>query len=85
MVFTLITCVMIRIKSNLPYQDQLAREGTIFTRAYCQEAVCSPSRISRYTRWINFKTGEILGEELYDHRNYPGKTVNLADSQETKE
>lgn len=39
----------------------------------------------RYTRWINFKTGEILGEELYDHRNDPQETINLAASPETQE
>lgn len=29
-----------------PHIDQLARRGTAFTRAYCQLAVCSPSRLS---------------------------------------
>jgi hypothetical protein len=29
-----------------PAFDRLAREGTVFTRAYCQIAVCAPSRNS---------------------------------------
>jgi len=29
-----------------PEMDRLAQRGTVFTRAYCQEAVCAPSRLS---------------------------------------
>lgn len=32
-----------------PNIDQLARRGTVFQRAYCQQAVCSPSRLSLMT------------------------------------
>ncbi len=32
-----------------PHIDQLARRGTCFTRAYCQLAVCCPSRLSLLT------------------------------------
>ena len=32
-----------------PHIDQLARKSTVFTRAYCQQAVCAPSRNSIMT------------------------------------
>ena len=32
-----------------PHLDRLAATGTTFTRAYCQQAVCSPSRSSLMT------------------------------------
>ena len=32
-----------------PHIDRLARRGTVFNRAYCQQAVCSPSRLSLLT------------------------------------
>ncbi len=32
-----------------PNFDRLARSGMVFNRAYCQEAVCAPSRISLFT------------------------------------
>jgi len=32
-----------------PHMDKLASEGLLFTRAYCQQAVCSPSRTSLLT------------------------------------
>jgi choline-sulfatase len=32
-----------------PHLDRLARQGVIFRRAYCQQAVCSPSRSSLLT------------------------------------
>lgn len=32
-----------------PNLDKLAREGLLFNRAYCQEAICSPSRASLMT------------------------------------
>ena len=35
--------------AKTPNIDRLARRGTVFTRAYCQQAVCSPSRTSFLT------------------------------------
>ena len=35
--------------ARTPNIDRLARRGTVFTRAYCQQAVCSPSRLSLIT------------------------------------
>ena len=32
-----------------PNVDRLAKRGTIFNRAYCQQAVCCPSRLSLLT------------------------------------
>lgn len=32
-----------------PYLDALAKRGRLFTRAYCQQAVCNPSRASMMT------------------------------------
>lgn len=36
----------------------------------------------RYTEWLDFKTGQAIARELYDHANDPRETVNLADSDE---
>src|SRR5436190_1616293 len=35
--------------AKTPNIDRLAARGTVFTRAYCQQAVCSPSRSSFLT------------------------------------
>src|SRR6188508_2507375 len=32
-----------------PHIDALARRGTVFERAYCQQAVCNPSRVALLT------------------------------------
>ena len=32
----------------------------------------------RYTEWRDFKSGKPVAQELYDHRDDPGETVNLA-------
>lgn len=32
-----------------PHMDRLARQGVVFTRTYCQQAVCNPSRASLLT------------------------------------
>ncbi|MEK6236222.1 MAG: sulfatase, partial [Planctomycetales bacterium] len=35
--------------AKTPNIDRLAKRGTVFRRAYCQQAVCSPSRLSLLT------------------------------------
>jgi arylsulfatase A-like enzyme len=35
--------------ARTPHIDRLAKQGTVFLRAYCQQAVCSPSRSSLLT------------------------------------
>ena len=34
---------------STPHLDRLAREGTQFRRAYCQDAICAPSRCSLFS------------------------------------
>lgn len=47
-----------------PHIDRLAGQGTLFTRAYCQDAVCNPSRVSLLTGLRPETTG------IYDLRTY---------------
>jgi iduronate 2-sulfatase len=37
----------------------------------------------RYTEWRDWKTGKIIGRELYNHRKDPGENVNAVDRQAT--
>jgi len=39
----------------------------------------------RYTEWQNFKTGHIAARELYDHKDDPNETVNLAQLEKYKQ
>src|SRR4030042_7076361 len=54
-----------------PHIDRLAAQGTVFTQAYCQQALCSPSRISllsgRYPATTRiFSIGPALRETMPD-------------------
>ncbi len=59
-----------RIKS--PHIDRLAQRGLVFTRAYCQQAVCSPSRTSLLTGLRPDSTG------VYDLETHFRDTVPSA-------
>lgn len=52
-----------------PHLDRLAREGVVFRRAYCQQAVCSPSRTSLLTGLRPDST------KVYDLETHFRKTV----------
>jgi arylsulfatase A-like enzyme len=47
-----------------PHMDRLARKGIIFERAYCQQAICAPSRASLLTGMRPDTTGVI---DLFTH------------------
>ena len=32
----------------------------------------------RYTEWREWKTGKLIGRELYDHVRDPGENINIA-------
>ena len=34
---------------RIPFIDRFAETASVFTRAYCQQAVCAPSRVSTFT------------------------------------
>lgn len=40
-----------------PHVDALARRGTLFSHAWSQHSVCSPSRVSMFTGWYPHVTG----------------------------
>lgn len=60
-----------------PNIDRLAARGIVFDRAYCQQAVCSPSCTA-------IMTGLRLDvtTKLYNEQHDPTETVSLADEQE---
>lgn len=57
-----------------PNLDRLARSGTTFERAYCQQAVCSPSRISLLTGLRPDTTG-IYDLKTHHRDRVPGLPV----------
>lgn len=44
-------------KAHTPHIDRLAERGIVFTNAYCQQAICSPSRTSMLTGMRPDETG----------------------------
>jgi len=57
-------------KMHTPSIDGLARTGTVFNRAYCQQAVCSPSRTSLLTG-LRPDTTRIYDLETHFRRHLP--------------
>ncbi|MFT6618956.1 MAG: iduronate 2-sulfatase [Limisphaerales bacterium] len=39
----------------------------------------------RYTEWRDFKTGKVQARELYDHRNDPDETANVAEAKQHRQ
>ena len=55
-----------------PNLDRLAARGLVFNRAYCQQALCSPSRISLLTGRHVWTT------KIYDQQTDPQENENVA-------
>jgi arylsulfatase A-like enzyme len=68
-------------ETHAPNIDRLAREGTLFTRAYACTPVCSPSRATYYTGRLPSKHGVqdfLLADDSYgpkSHRFLEGQTT----------
>jgi len=57
---------------NTPHMDSLAASGTLFSRAYCANPLCVPSRTSIYTGRYPVETGvEINDTSEIDARRFP--------------
>jgi iduronate 2-sulfatase len=60
-----------------PHIDQLAREGVLFDRAYCQGTVCGPSRTSFMRSRYQGKGNITLGEHLKQHGFYSARVGKI--------
>jgi uncharacterized sulfatase len=54
--------------AQTPYIDQLAAEGTLFKRPYCQQALCAPSRASTLTGLLPCTLGVLSLKEDFRKR-----------------
>ena len=52
-----------------PNIDKLAARGLVFTHAYCQQAVCSPSRSSLLTGHYPTQTGVMDNRQWWGYRH----------------
>ena len=60
-----------------PNIDALAARGVNFTNAFCQSAVCGPSRMSFYTGRYVFTHGEHGTTFLFESMNTMGDFLDL--------
>jgi len=92
---TLCSLAGVKAADGLKGRDlsQPLKSGALFSDAPALSQVERPGRAMgyslrsgnwRYTLWIHPKTGETVGEELYDYSNGGIETVNLADNPEYK-
>ncbi|GIP37873.1 sulfatase [Paenibacillus sp. J31TS4] len=64
---------------STPHLDRLVREGTTFTRAYCPNPTCTPSRASMITGMYPSQHGAwTLGTKLLEDRHTVGEDFNRA-------
>ncbi|MDR6879524.1 sulfatase-like hydrolase/transferase [Bacillus sp. 3255] len=52
-----------------PGLDRLAREGTLFTKAYCAYPICAPTRQSFITGQYPMEHGQLSNAHVFDKRN----------------
>ena len=66
------SCRLGRRYLNTPAMDSLAGYGTVYTRAYCANPLCIPSRTSMFTGRYPVETGVQTNDKTrLDHRRFP--------------
>lgn len=59
-----------------PNIDQLATEGVLFTRAFCNSPACGPSRTSMHTGRYPFRNGKYAWEQTHQRVDFARPTVS---------
>ncbi len=62
---------------HTPHLDQLAEQGTVFERAYCQGTWCQPSRTSFMRSRYTDKAGLTLGEHFINNGIYSARVGKI--------